>query len=780
MPTIVRVTGNHLSCEPCREKGKVKTYKNKDSFRVHFRKFHPDLSLVFEKVVTAGEPVPDADVIQEGPMAEPNQVAKDIFMKFSIQSLLDHCQFTPEGCFSIIDTIILLNYCSRDSAAKIWNGIQLRNSKLSRNDSDLVSYYKFDRESNETAVATFYNLLQIMSLLPGPVGVEITKNHANLASRIMVREQEVSCIIDHDYSTGSNPKSSEPTSNIAKLESPDANPVLDNIFMRFSIQQLSDNCRMSPEGCFSIIDTVMFLQNCLRKVASDTWYGMKSRNPRFNRNEPSLPMESKLVEYYKFDGDLITPVATFYNLLQIMSLLPGPTGDDIRKNQADLAARASAGDHDLEAALSERRDELGANGQSILLNGLSNSESARNKRQIDEEAEYPLPKRLKYTDEQLLEVAVAMCPEVKLYAVVVNAVWNTMKDDMMAFISWVQEFRDSQIACDHKKKAFTDEQERKASKHNAEEKRNDAEETRKDAEETRKVVVHAESRKLSSEMGQIQLVNETNKGKYVQDAELYRAELEAKKRGEILDAEATDRRDRSERRAGLQAGSLISIPDVRRLLELKFPKNLTGQCSHPTCFNRINATVSYIVADKNYVAGTANLAECASIVCLHHFEQTNLPIRYTFAIPKNLVELWIYRNGISTSCGLCGICGVCPLYIWSSNLEICHVVSRADGGPTEVDNLILGSRECNQQQATQSLASFSQRISSTTALQKCFPKYQLKTIRKELSTILKSKIGKDVLKRVALAVGKANSRSQNKQNLLPILFSETIVIPPSI
>ena len=70
------------------------------------------------------------------------------------------------------------------------------------------------------------------------------------------------------------------------------------------------------------------------------------------------------MDFHQFPGarQRQTPVATFSSLLRILALVPGPQGDALHKAQAELAARSVAGDHDLEEALSVRRENLGVEG----------------------------------------------------------------------------------------------------------------------------------------------------------------------------------------------------------------------------------------------------------------------------------------------------------------------------------------------------------------------------------------------------------------------------------
>jgi hypothetical protein len=84
---------------------------------------------------------------------------------------------------------------------------------------------------------------------------------------------------------------------------------------------------------------------------------------------------------------------------------------------------------------------------------------------------------------------------------------------------------------------------------------------------------------------------------------------------------------------------------------------------------------------------------------------------------------------------------------------MCHIIPYCLGGFSDVDNMVLGSADCNKQHTGETVESFMLRISFTQAVkaqlnENGFLKDHLDVLRKELMTTNKQKTCKDVVKRV--------------------------------
>jgi hypothetical protein len=126
-------------------------------------------------------------------------------------------------------------------------------------------------------------------------------------------------------------------------------------------------CRITTEGLISIIDAIKYFRECSPAYAKRLWQEQSQGTKLCTLGIP--------VEFHQFSsrGGHKSPVTAFNDLLRILALIPGPQGDALRKAQAELAARSISGDHDLEAALPVRRQEMGSAGQVLTMTGISST-----------------------------------------------------------------------------------------------------------------------------------------------------------------------------------------------------------------------------------------------------------------------------------------------------------------------------------------------------------------------------------------------------------------------
>jgi len=138
------------------------------------------------------------------------------------------------------------------------------------------------------------------------------------------------------------------------------NPV-DNLNISKLTSDDFKDCRITPDGKFSIYDCISKFKGCSQKDAFNT----------YNRLEIEID-KIFMYQFNKKDGRLgqPTPVCTFSNLLIILSQLPGVQAKILRSEQADIATRAIAGDEDLKEFIQERGEHISVQEKKILMNGL--------------------------------------------------------------------------------------------------------------------------------------------------------------------------------------------------------------------------------------------------------------------------------------------------------------------------------------------------------------------------------------------------------------------------
>ena len=147
------------------------------------------------------------------------------------------------------------------------------------------------------------------------------------------------------------------------------NPVMRNPLMQLTIEDFKA-CRIAPTGLISVIDAIKLFKECSKETASAIFNRISQINIDVDMGIP--------VEFHQFStrGGPKTPISNCNVLLRILVLIPGQQGDALRKAQAEIAARSISGDHDLEAALPMRRQEMGSEGQALGMTGMSSSNAA--------------------------------------------------------------------------------------------------------------------------------------------------------------------------------------------------------------------------------------------------------------------------------------------------------------------------------------------------------------------------------------------------------------------
>ena len=206
----------------------------------------------------------------------------------------------------------------------------------------------------------------------------------------------------------------------------------------------------------------------------------------------------------------------------------------------------------------------------------------------------------------------------------------------------------------------------------------------------------------------------------------FNAEMKRKKR---------PRRPKKERK--------ISAPDIAKAFGSHFGERLTAPCEAQPCPCFVSAAKTWIGAPSDYKAGQADRV---TVVCPDHAK--TFSIRHLHVANKNLVRCWLYRVGPANSRAVCGVCGVCPLVFWE-HVEACHIWPSSMGGSMSVDNLVVGSPDCNRQQSNECLSSFRERIgAASTDIRSILDKELVCLAKKELTTLDRAKICTDAMHRI--------------------------------
>jgi hypothetical protein len=187
----------------------------------------------------------------------------------------------------------------------------------------------------------------------------------------------------------------------------------------------------------------------------------------------------------------------------------------------------------------------------------------------------------------------------------------------------------------------------------------------------------------------------------------------------------------------------ISAPDIAKAFERHFGERLTAPCYAQPCPCFVSAAKTWVGAPSDYKAGQAG---AVSVVCPDHAKL--LSIRHLHVANKNLVRCWLYRVGPASSRTVCGVCGVCQLVFWE-NVEACHILPSSGGGTKCVDNLVVGSPDCNRQQSNECLSTFRERIGAgSTDITSKMDKELVCWAKKEMTTLDRAKLCTDAVHRI--------------------------------
>ena len=261
--------------------------------------------------------------------------------------------------------IVYFTGCKKTAAHQLWK----EKISLTQEISGLSKFLKFPRSDGQlgkpTPCATFTTLLKILALCPGANAKVLRANMAELATPLMVNDAQ------------------KPIPN-TQLRDPNANPVKELDVMNLTEAKLRAICKYI-DGNMSIIDGVMWLCGCSRKRATDIWN--REIGPKIT--SPEISGVLKKLQFQNSEGKISkpTPCTNFHIMLRIFSLCPGKNAKIVRANMAEITARSVAGDVDMEEAIKDRRQELSANTQEALLEGLSSSDKAKETRQKQREQE---------------------------------------------------------------------------------------------------------------------------------------------------------------------------------------------------------------------------------------------------------------------------------------------------------------------------------------------------------------------------------------------------------
>ena len=202
------------------------------------------------------------------------------------------------------------------------------------------------------------------------------------------------------------------------------------------IRELLSSCRITPDNRVSIIDAFVKITGCSHEAATLMWHRISKKLV-----EESTFTAENMFESYKFagQGQRNTPVATIPKLISLCSHLPGETGAYIISRNAILAARACAGDSDLEDAIRHRGKSISVLEQELLLGDLPSTKKAVQDRE-ERKKQDNTQRHLQYNVQELRKIAESMSPEMEFTDVQLKIYWELSNSDQNQFAVHIQSF----------------------------------------------------------------------------------------------------------------------------------------------------------------------------------------------------------------------------------------------------------------------------------------------------------------------------------------------------
>jgi hypothetical protein len=627
------------------------------------------------------------------------------------------CRTTTGNLISIIDAIMKLKGCSQDQAGKIFRRILASSSNIF---GRTVKSHQFPgARQRPTPVTDFTTLVKILALVPGAEGAAIRSQQANLAARAREHGLHIQDS-DEDRNLAINTASEKADAIQSKIE-------MVGMMTLVQMKEFFKCCRTTLDNLISIIDAIMKLKGCSRDQA-----GKIFRRIQTNSSDNFVRCFQKV----RFPGSAQskTPVTDFTTLIRILALVPGPEGAAIRSQQANLAARANAGDADLRDAIEARGEALSAADQTALLQNQPSSEKAAVEREAkaEAEAEAKLP-RIACDPTYLRELVEMQAPGMSQTDRQLEIRWEMCGEDRVAFMGAMLDLGAKWLAAKaasiHLEIANNDLSTSATRKQTAEKvaiveikgvteavaARLEAATAAAQAKlEAEAAIAHEhlrtaqKSRSYKRKHEKMQLVKGTSDAKASQSHAKV-AEVDEKV-ALIRLAELEAKLERGQKRQ--KRGPHLLLPHARRKVESYFGTCMSKKCEAPACGNYVCAVSCYILGPDDFRVEAGETAADANarlrVVCPSHDASVAFPVLSKYQLPKERVEVLLYRQGFTTTLIECAGCGSGCAGLTVHEAVVMHILAEANNGTRALTNLDLGCSQSNISMGAQHLGTFRQ------------------------------------------------------------------------
>jgi hypothetical protein len=577
---------------------------------------------------------------------EVHNPVKDLnLMNFNVEDFKDIRQ--EKGYFCVYDAIAQFKNCSTQRAMNIFN------SETKNENSFFIKMVQFERRDGRMGRAvpccTFKDLVQVLSQLPGQAGKILRREQAEIAT--MVREgkrAEVNALMDR-----------EEAKDVISPETPEVhNPVKDlNLFQRNSpFKEYFTDCRMTPDGDFAVSDVIQKFKGCTTTSAL-----------KIIREKVAVQFEQQLKRYqFRRKNNALgpaIPVGSFNVIIEILSQLSGKNAQILRREQAEIATRAIAGDEALEEAVRDQRDVLPEAAREVLMQGLQTGvirELPTPKRPISPSMEQKVIKRQKtdLTGFGFKGVVIEGGIDAQLMQSLIKLQSNQLE---------LQKEKTKQLTIEGKVNYLKIEKEH----------------------ETKQLVIEKEheTKRLNKE-------HETKQLKIATQGKIDLAKIDKDKVVELKKLKLPSRRNQN----------ALTPSIMQQVWEAKHNEEFIGKCEdckNPVCVlsvkflvNESKQSLAEMMALDNLYLTCGKCAKKSDKKCLNRSNRN-----------KKRYLVWLRTNG-ATYQEACFCCRTTLLKLISDTWEAGHVQSHSQGGSNDLVNLRPICMPCNSEMATQNMDAF--------------------------------------------------------------------------
>ena len=212
----------------------------------------------------------------------------------------------------------------------------------------------------------FKDLIRIFSKLPGPQAAALQEEQSEITARVLAGDPDLARNMMERHEAKEKEK-------MLRMDVEEPEPRVTTKSSEYGVMKISG---IDFEGCrrkgnwISVVDAIAKFRGQPKEKAKKTWNDIvrhkkvdiayESEGKVDGRKFPTLAIEIKKIQFMNRVGQLGTPIpcVRFKDLIRIFSKLPGTQAATLRQEQAEITARASAGDLDLKHAIGQRHIDL--------------------------------------------------------------------------------------------------------------------------------------------------------------------------------------------------------------------------------------------------------------------------------------------------------------------------------------------------------------------------------------------------------------------------------------